>query len=45
MADVDEIRYFGHAERPGYYSVWVTDTIFLSRARHVVPEGSLSAVP
>jgi hypothetical protein len=37
MADVDEIRFFSHAERLGRCSVRVTDTTFLSRERHVVP--------
>ena len=26
MADVEEIDFFGHAERLGYDSVWVTDS-------------------
>jgi hypothetical protein len=42
IADVDEIRFFDHAERLGYVSVRVTDTTFLSRERHIVPEGRLS---
>jgi len=31
-----------HAERLGYGSVRVTDTTFLSRERHIVPQGRLS---
>ena len=33
IADVDEIGFLRHAERLGYDSVRVTDTIFLSRER------------
>ncbi len=42
MVDVDEIRFLSHAERLGYDSLRGTDTISLSRERHIVPEGRLS---